>query len=126
MSITLDHLILAVNDAAASVAFYVRVLGLVHEGQRGPFEVLRVTPDLVLQLAPWGTKGGQHLAFALDAAAFDAAFARLRADGISYGDSVHDVGNMKGPGLEGGARGDEPALYFFDPSQHLLEVRRRG
>lgn len=126
MAIELDHLILAVNDAAASVAFYQRVLGLGHEGTRGPFEVLRVTPDLVLQLAPWGTPGGQHLAFTLDPAAFDAAFARLRADGIPYGDSFHDVGNMKGPGREGGARGEEPAIYFLDPSGHLLEIRRRG
>ena len=126
MTIALDHLILAVNDASASVAFYVRVLGLAHEGTRGPFEVLRVTPDFVLQLAPWGTKGGEHLAFALDAASFDAAFARIRSDGIPYGDSFHDVGNMKGPGVEGGARGDEPSLYFFDPNKHLLEIRRRG
>ncbi len=126
MSIALDHLILAVNDADASVAFCVRVLGLAHEGRRGPFEVLRVTRDFVLQLAPWGTKGGQHLAFALDAAGFNAAFARIRADGVPYGDSFHDVGNMKGPGIEAGAHGDAPALYFSDPNQHLLEIRRRA
>jgi catechol 2,3-dioxygenase-like lactoylglutathione lyase family enzyme len=126
MTIQLDHLILMVNDAKASVAFYTRVLGLAHEGQRGPFEVLRVTPDFVLQLAPWGTKGGEHLAFALDPASFDAVFARLRAEGVPYGDSFHDVGNLKGPGVEAGARGDEPSLYFNDPNQHLLEIRRRG
>jgi catechol 2,3-dioxygenase-like lactoylglutathione lyase family enzyme len=126
MTIALDHLILAVSDATASAAFYERILGLAHEGQRGPFQVVRVTPDLVLQLAPWGTKGGEHLAFALDPEAFDAAFARIRADGIPYGDSFHAVGNMKGPGVEGGARGDEPSLYFFDPDRHLLEIRRRG
>ena len=125
MTIRLDHLILGVNDAEKSVAFYVRVLGLVHEGERGPFQVLRVTPDFVLQLAPWGTKGGEHLAFSLDPAAFDAAFARLRADGIPYGDSFHSAENMQGPGVEAGAHGDEPALYFFDPNRHLLEIRRR-
>jgi catechol 2,3-dioxygenase-like lactoylglutathione lyase family enzyme len=125
MSIALDHLILHVNDAAASAAFYARVLGLAHEGERGPFQVLRVTPDFVLQLAPWGTKGGEHLAFALDAADFDAAFARIRAEGIPYGDSFHAVGNMKGPGSEEGARGNAPSLYFFDPDKHLLEIRRR-
>ena len=125
MSIALDHLILHVNDAAASAAFYARVLGLAHEGQRGPFQVLRVTPDFVLQLAPWGTKGGEHLAFALDATDFDAAFARIRAEGIPYGDSFHAVGNMKGPGVEEGARGNAPSLYFFDPDKHLLEIRRR-
>jgi len=126
MSIQLDHLILSVNDVDASVAFYTRVLGLAHEGARGPFQVLRVTPDFVLQLAPWGARLPEHLAFSLDGASFDAVFARLRAEGIPYGDSFHDVGNMKGPGSEAGARGDEPSLYFNDPSQHLLEIRRRG
>ena len=51
-------------------------------------------------------------------------FARLRAEGIQYGDSFHDVGSMKGPGVEAGAHGDEPSLYFNDPSRHLLEIRR--
>ena len=125
MSIALDHLILHVNDAAASAAFYARVLGLTHEGQRGPFQVLRVTPDFVLQLAPWGAKLPEHLAFRLDADSFDRVFARLRAAGVPYGDSFHDVGNMKGPGVEEGARGNAPSLYFFDPDKHLLEIRRR-
>ena len=124
--IALDHYILHVDDVEASVAFYTRVLGLAHEGPRGPFQVLRVTPDFVLQLAPWGAKLPEHLAFALDPASFDAVFARLRAEGIPYGDSFHDVGNQKGPGIEAGARGDEPSLYFNDPNGHLLEIRRRG
>jgi catechol 2,3-dioxygenase-like lactoylglutathione lyase family enzyme len=119
----LDHLILNVNDAAESVAFYEAVLGFVPEGMDGPFSVLRVDEGFTLQLAPWGTKGGEHLAFAMDAAAFDAAFARLRAKGIPYGDSYHAVGNGKGPGLEAGARGMGEAVYFFDPNKHLLEIR---
>ncbi len=126
MPTVLDHLILKVNDAAASADFYGRVLGFANEGSRGPFQVLRVSPDFVLQLAPWGTTGGEHLAFALDPASFDAVFARLRAEDIAWGDSFHDVGNRKGPGIEAGARGEEPSLYFFDPNQHLLEIRRRG
>ena len=36
---------------------------------------------------------------------FDAVFTRVRARGIAYGDSFHDVGNMRGPGMEPGARG---------------------
>ena len=56
-------------------------------------------------------------------AEFDATFARIKAAGIPYGDSFHDVGNMQGPGREAGARGDGPTLYFFDPNQHLIEIR---
>ena len=123
MPIALDHIILKVNDAAESTAFYTSVLGLAYEGTDGPFAVLRVTPELTLQLAAWGTEGGEHLAFALESKEFDAAFARLRTAGIAYGDSFHTVGNMKGPGKETGARGIGRALYFFDPSKHLLEIR---
>jgi catechol 2,3-dioxygenase-like lactoylglutathione lyase family enzyme len=123
MTIALDHLILAVNDRAASLDFYARVLDLAHEGDDGPFAVLRVTAELTLQLAPWGTKGGEHLAFALSRPAFDAAFQRLVEGEIPYGDSFHAVGNMRGPGRESGAKGEADAVYFFDPNQHLIEIR---
>ena len=123
MPLQLDHLILAVNDRGESVEFYTRVLGFTHEGDRGPFSVLRVTPDLVLQLAAWSTKGGAHLAFSMMRTEFDDIFARLRAAGIEYGDAFHAVGNMRGPGDEVGARGPGKAVYFFDPNKHLIEIR---
>lgn len=126
MAARLDHLILAVNDVPASVAFYVDVLGFRCEGERGPFTVVRVADDLTLQLAPWGTDGGVHLAFALPRADFDAAFARVRDAGIAFGDSFHDVGNGRGPGDEDGARGPGKAVYVFDPSKHLIELRHYG
>lgn len=119
----LDHLILAVNDRPQSIEFYTRVLGFAHEGEREPFSMIRVTPDLVLQLAPWGTKGGDHLAFSMPRAEFDLIFRRIRDGGIEYGDSFHTVGNMRGPGDEPGAKGPGKALYFFDPSKHLIEIR---
>ena len=119
----LDHLILNVNDREQSVDFYTQVLGFGDEGEDGPFAVLRVNPDLTLQLAPWGTDGGAHLAFALPAEEFDAVFARLRELEVPYGDSFHTVGNQQGPGLETGAKGLGPSLYFFDPSQNLIEIR---
>ena len=123
MPIALDHLILRVNDAGESLAFYTKVLGLTYEGRREPFAVLRVTPELTLQLAAWGTPGGEHLAFAMEPREFDATFARVREAGIPYGDSFESVGNMKGPGEEAGARGMGKAVYFFDPSKHLIEIR---
>jgi len=120
---TLDHLILSVNDVGASLRFYTEVIGLEYEGQTGPFSVIRVCPTTTLQLAPWGTEGGQHLAFAMSPGDFEAAFARLRAADIPYGDSFHDVGNMRGPGDEDGAQGPGKAVYLFDPNQHLVEIR---
>ena len=123
MPMQLDHLILRVNDGPASIAFYTKILGLAYEGERGPFSVLRVTEGFTLQLAAWGTSGGEHLAFAMTRSEFDAGFARIRAAGIAYGDSFHGVGNQQGPGDEEGSRGPGKALYCFDPSRHLIEIR---
>jgi len=120
---TIDHLILNVNEIAASVDFYVNVLGFELEGEDGPFTVIRVSEDFTLQLAPWGTEGNEHLAFALSREDSDNAFARMKAMGISYGDSFHAVGNNLGPGVESGARGPAPTLYLNDPNKHLIEIR---
>ena len=119
----IDHLILNVNDIAASVGFYVNILGFELEGEEGPFTVVRVSNDFTLQLAPWGTSGNEHLAFALSREAFDNVFARVKATGIPYGDSYHTVGNNLGPGVESGARGPAPTLYLNDPNKHLIEIR---
>ncbi len=61
----LDHLILKVNDVDESSRFYTEILGMTNEGKRDPFTVCRVTSNFTIQLAPWGTKGGEHLAFAI-------------------------------------------------------------
>ncbi|HTL84990.1 MAG TPA: VOC family protein [Acidimicrobiia bacterium] len=119
----LDHLILPVNDATETITFYTEVLGLTYDGESPPFSVVRVNDELTLQLAPWGTEGGVHLAFAMNEKDFEDAFARVRDGGIEYGDSFHAVGNMQGPGDEPGARGPGKAVYLFDPNRHLIELR---
>lgn len=119
----LDHLILHVNDVEESARFYTEVLGLTNEGKREPFTVVRVTSDFTIQLAPWGTKGGEHLAFAMRREEFEEVFRRVREGAIEFGDSFHSVGNMKGPGEEDGARGHGASLYLFDPNKHLIEIR---
>jgi catechol 2,3-dioxygenase-like lactoylglutathione lyase family enzyme len=123
MQAQLDHLILKVNDPRASVEFYERILGFSPEGQDGPFSVVRVNEGLTLQLAPWGTGGGEHLAFALAPAAFEEVFRRVRETGIEYGDAFDSVGSQRGPGNETGARGPGKTIYFFDPDRHLIEIR---
>ena len=118
----LDHLILMVNDVKASVDFYTGILGFGHDADRPPFATIRVTPDFVVQIAPWGTKGGEHLAFAMSRTEFDDVFARIRAAGIPYGDAFDAADNMRGPGVADGAKGATHSLYFFDPSKHLIEI----
>ena len=119
----LDHLILQVNDVLESARFYTEILGFTNEGMRQPFTVVRVTSDFTIQLAPWGTKGGEHLAFAMPRAEFADVFRKVRDAGIAFGDSFHSVGNMQGPGEEDGARGLGASLYLFDPNKHLIEIR---
>jgi catechol 2,3-dioxygenase-like lactoylglutathione lyase family enzyme len=119
----LDHVILHVNDVERTVQFYADLLRWTHEGKSGPFTVVRVTPDFTIQLAPWGTQGGEHLAFAMSRAEFTEVFQRIRDAGVEFGDSFHSVGNMQGPGKEDGAHGLGAALYFFDPNKHLIEIR---
>jgi catechol 2,3-dioxygenase-like lactoylglutathione lyase family enzyme len=120
---TIDHLILNVNDVSSSVDFYVNVLGFEVEGEDGPFTVIRVNEGFTLQLAPWGTDGNEHLAFAMSRESFDKAFALMKENGIPYGDSYHSVGSNSGPGIESGAKGPAPTLYVNDPNRHLIEIR---
>ena len=120
---TLDHLIVKVNDLHASIAFYTSVLGFAHDGRDGPFGVIRVNPQLVLLLAPYGTQGFEHYAFAVSSSDFEAIFSRIRAAGIDHGPSFDSVGTNTGPGGDTGARGMATALYFNDPNRHLLEIR---
>ena len=98
-------------------------LGFSLDGEDGPFTVIRVSEDFTMQLAPWGTKGNEHLAFALSREDFNNAFSRMKEMGIPYGDSFHSVGNNSGPGVETGARGPAPTLYMNDPNNHLIEIR---
>ena len=120
---SLDHVILKVNELEASVVFYTEILGFANAGTDGPFTVIRVGPDVQLQLAPWRTQGFEHYAFAVSRAEFDRTFERVRAAGIGYGPSFDSVGSNTGPGEESGARGPAPTLYFDDPNRHLIEIR---
>ena len=122
----IDHIILNTNDLPASVDFYMKILGFKNEGEDGPFTVIRVSEDFTLQLAPWGTEGNEHYAFAMSREDFDETFARIKAGHIPYGDSFHNVGNNSGPGNENGARGLAPTIYMFDPNHHLIEIRTYG
>lgn len=123
MPIELDHLILSVSDQARSAEFYATILGLEAERNDGPFVPLRVTPGFTILLSGGGGDGGEHLAFALTKAEFEAVMGRIIDAGIPYGDRYDTVGTMQGPGDEFGARGMGAAVYFFDPDRHLLEIR---
>ena len=116
MAMQLDHLILNVNDRQKSIDFYTRIIGLKHEGEREPFSMIRVTPEFVIQLVPWGSKCDEHLAFAMSKAEFDAVFQRVIEAGIAYGDSFHSVGNMRGPATNPGREAPARRCIFLIPA----------
>jgi catechol 2,3-dioxygenase-like lactoylglutathione lyase family enzyme len=120
---TLDHIILKVNDIDASVGFYTEIMGFLNQGTDGPFTIIRVAEDFQMQLAAWGTPGFEHYAFAVSKNDFDTIFQRVKTAGIEYGPTFDSVGSNSGPGVEAGARGDAPTLYFNDPNKHLIEIR---
>ena len=122
----LDHFILFVNDRDQSIEFYSKLLGFGYEGEREgtPFSMIRVDSNFAIQLSPFGTKGGEHLAFSMDSDEFERTFKRVRESEIPYGDNFDTVGNLHGPGDSGGAKGNCKSIYFFDPNRHLIEILR--
>ena len=119
----IDHVILHVKELQASIDFYVDIMGFKLEENDGPYTPIRVNEGFVLDLAPFGSKQWEHLAFSMTREEFDSTFARVKARGIPYGSSYDNVGSNTGPGVESGARGNAPAHYFDDPSNHLIEIR---
>ena len=123
MTTVLDHTIVPVRDREKSVEFYTRIFGFEDLGEAGPFLAVRVNETFNLDFAVSDDFRNIHYAFAMEAAEFEAAFARIRESGISYGDSPFARDNMQGPGMTLGAKGDGKAVYFDDPDGHVLEIK---
>lgn len=123
MALELDHTIISVKDLEETVDFYVKLLGLRSEGRHGPFAVVRISDSLTLDFEAAEEFEHQHFAFAMDAEEFDKTFQRIKEAGLPYGDGPFTSNNMEGPGRTQGARGMGKAVYFHDPSGHLLEIK---
>jgi catechol 2,3-dioxygenase-like lactoylglutathione lyase family enzyme len=122
MTVTLDHTIVWAGDKAATASFLAHVLGLEVGAQDGPFLPIALGNGVTLDVADApGPIASQHYAFALDDAAFDAAFSRLRAGGVRYwADPFHR--RPDDTYREGDVRG----VYFADPAGHNMELLTTG
>lgn len=121
MAIELNHTIIWSSDPKASAAFLADVLGRPAPQRFMHFEVVPLDNGVSLDFAQGEAPiSGQHYAFLVSDAEFDATFARIRGRGLAF---WADPARTK-PGeintLFGG-RG----VYFPDPSGHLLEIITR-
>lgn len=121
MAVRLDHLALAALDARLSAQFLADILDLPAPRPSGPFLAVDVSDTLTIDFAaPPIDFPGQHVAFLVSEAEFDAVRHRLDERGVTY----HPGPSQQHPGRinhHHGGRG----LYFDDPAGHHLEVITR-
>ena len=118
MTITLNHTIVSARDKDAAARFFAQIFGLRLEGSGGHFAPVRVNDTLTLDFADAkGTIAGQHYAFHVGDAEFDAILQRVKDAGLCFGSgpwSLED-GNLND---WNGGRG----FYFKDHDGHGIEL----
>jgi catechol 2,3-dioxygenase-like lactoylglutathione lyase family enzyme len=121
MSVQLNHTIVPCRDQQRSAAFLTGILGLPAATRFGHFLVVEADNGVSLDFSETsGDITSQHYAFLVGEEEFDAAFGRIREQGLAY---WADPGRTR-PGAvsdRDGGRG----LYFQDPDGHLLEIITR-
>lgn len=119
---TLDHIIVRVESAADSAAFYSSILGFPHEVTNGPFEIIWINAGLTLNLMQDKPNDPQHLAFELPDGDFKQTLERIRTNCIPYCSTPFSR-ERQGPGVAYGAGGNANSIYFSGPDAHSLEIR---
>ena len=121
MAVELNHSIIWCSDKVRSATFMTDMLGL--PPARPFYHFLVVELDNRVSLDFYQKEGevsGQHYAFLVGEAEFDAAYGRILDRGITY---WADPARTR-PG-EFNANDGGRGLYFEDPDGHLLEIITR-
>lgn len=121
MPVQLNHTIVWCRDKRKSSDFLAHVLGLPPPVPFYHFMVVELDNGVSLDfMEKDGEISPQHYAFLIAEDAFDATFARIRAEGAPY---WADPGRSRPNEINhnDGGRG----VYFEDPDGHLLEVITR-
>jgi catechol 2,3-dioxygenase-like lactoylglutathione lyase family enzyme len=121
VSVQLNHTIVWCRDQQRSAAFLSGILGLPPATRFGRFLVVEADNGVSLDFAETSQQiAAQHYAFLVGEEEFDAAFGRIREQGLPYwadpGQTQAGVINRHDSG-----RG----LYFEDPNGHVLEIITR-
>lgn len=113
-----DHTIVPAIDKRTSAEFFAEIFGLAAPTQAGAFLQVRLSDGRIFDFAEPGIDfPGQHFAFLVDDATFDAVVERLRAWGVDHW--ADPQGRHPGEiNHNHGGRG----VYFLDPAGHYLEA----
>jgi len=113
----LDHVAIAAKDVTRSMEWYREVLGLErrHEEAWGDVPVMMCSGNTCVAIFPLNddqpaaTKGPRvlHIAFRADRVTFDQAQRDLKARGIEFEFSDHDIAH---------------SIYFRDPDGYKIEI----
>ena len=121
MKIELNHTIVPAHDKEQSARFYEKLFGFKYEGPLGHFAPVRIeSQSLSLDFDNREEFRPGHYAFLVSDAEFDAAFARIRAQGLRYYADPRRTKPDEINHLHGG-RG----VYWTDPNGHYLEIITR-
>jgi catechol 2,3-dioxygenase-like lactoylglutathione lyase family enzyme len=121
VSVQLNHTIVSCRDQQRSANFLAGILGLPAPVRFAHFLVVEADNDVSLDFAETTRPiSPQHYAFLVDDEEFDAAFDRIRDQGLQY---WADPGRTRAGVINDrdGGRG----VYFEDPDGHLLEILTR-
>jgi catechol 2,3-dioxygenase-like lactoylglutathione lyase family enzyme len=121
MSIDLNHTIVPARDPRTSAKFLADILGLPVDPPLAHFTPVTLTNGVSLDYDQMNAFESHHYAFMLGNEEFDAAFARIQDDGITY---YADPGCTKVGEVYHNASGNQGA-YFRDPDGHLMEIITR-
>ena len=116
----LNHTIVPAKDNEASVRLFARIFGLTYEGPMGHFAPVRVDDALTLDFDNRERFESHHYAFKVTEAEFDAIFARIESEGLTYGSGPRSLEDRDINHRRGG-RG----VYWRDLDGHVLEILTR-
>ncbi|MGW0604280.1 VOC family protein [Streptomyces sp. NPDC002644] len=119
MSVSFNHTIVHARDNRESARFFAELLDLEITAEWGPFVAVALDNGVTLDFAtvPEDHIATQHYAFLVSEEEFDAAYARLRAEGVQHWADPRQTlpGEIN---HNDGGRG----VYFLDPSGHAMEL----
>lgn len=127
MQITMDHIVLNVQDETSMIDFYTRVLGMesdrLDEYRVGDvsFPSVRLNEGTIIDLFPpklhkkdaAAAPNLNHFCLVVDKAGWETVRGRLENDGVE----------IDGPRQVWGARGEGESIYFSDPDGNRLELK---